>query len=265
MAAVLDAVSKGPIRHARVTVDGDAAHTLTTDSAGLFALPRDPGTVNLLIEADGYDAERVAVELTGRSEYRFYLKKRVVSAGRTAAPPASQRPLEPATSADSSRAVRVGGAIQVPTKTKDVRPVYPPIAQAARVQGAVIVEAVIGVDGSVTDARVLRSIPLLDEAALDAVKQWEFTPTLLNGRPVAVIMTVTVNFSLTTDADDILAHINRLEALGDAKAAADLLRSAFDGPTMVPGGSVFDELRARLKTANTAQIAAALKLIQSQR
>jgi hypothetical protein len=117
MAAVLDAVSKGPIRHARVTVDGDAAHTLTTDSAGLFALPRDPGTVNLLIEADGYDAERVAVELTGRSEYRFYLKKRVVSAGRTAAPPASQRPLEPATSADSSRAVRVGGAIQVPTKT----------------------------------------------------------------------------------------------------------------------------------------------------
>jgi hypothetical protein len=52
------------------------------------------------------------------------------------------------------------------------------------------------VDGKVADAKVLRSIPLLDSAALDAVRQWEFTPTLLNGVPVPVIMTVTVNFTL---------------------------------------------------------------------
>ena len=92
--------------------------------------------------------------------------------------------------------VRVGGNIKQPTKTKDVRPVYPAIAQSARVQGVVIVEAVIGPDGRVTDAKILRSIPLLDQAALDAVRQWEFTPTLLNGVPVPVIMTVTVNFTL---------------------------------------------------------------------
>ena len=83
-----------------------------------------------------------------------------------------------------------------PTKTKDVKPVYPPIAQSARVQGVVIIEATIGPDGRVKDAKVLRSIPLLDQAALDAVKQWQFTPTLLNGVPVPVIMTVTVNFTL---------------------------------------------------------------------
>ncbi len=83
-----------------------------------------------------------------------------------------------------------------PTKTKDVRPVYPPIAQSARVSGVVIIEATIGADGKVKDAKVLRSIPLLDQAALDAVKQWQFTPTLLNGVPVPVIMTVTVNFTL---------------------------------------------------------------------
>jgi len=65
--------------------------------------------------------------------------------------------------------------------------------QSARVQGIVIVEATIGVDGRVQDARVLRSIPLLDAAAVEAVKQWEYTPTLLNGVPVPVIMTVTVN------------------------------------------------------------------------
>ena len=58
----------------------------------------------------------------------------------------------------------------------------------------VIVEAVIGVDGSITDVKVLRSIPLLDEAAVEAVRQWKFTPTTLNGVPVPVVMTLTVNF-----------------------------------------------------------------------
>jgi protein TonB len=92
--------------------------------------------------------------------------------------------------------VRVGGLIKQPTKTKDVKPIYPPIAQSARVQGVVIIEATIGPDGHVQDAKVLRSIPLLDAAALEAVKQWVFTPTTLNNQPVPVIMTVTVNFTL---------------------------------------------------------------------
>ena len=75
-------------------------------------------------------------------------------------------------------------------------PVYPPDAQAARVQGVVIIEARIEPDGSVSEARVLRSIPMLDDAAVDAVRSGEFTPTLLNGVPVPVIMTATVNFTL---------------------------------------------------------------------
>jgi protein TonB len=64
------------------------------------------------------------------------------------------------------------------------------------VQGVVILETLIGANGRVEDARILRSIPLLDQAALDAVRQWEFTPTLLNGNPVPVIMTTTIQFSL---------------------------------------------------------------------
>ena len=91
---------------------------------------------------------------------------------------------------------RVGGNIKTPAKIKDVKPIYPLEAQAARVQGVVIIEATIGADGRVIDAKVLRSIPLLDDAALDAVRQWEFTPTLVNGVAVPVIMTVTVNFAL---------------------------------------------------------------------
>ncbi|MND07525.1 Gram-negative bacterial tonB protein [compost metagenome] len=64
-------------------------------------------------------------------------------------------------------------------------------------QGVVIIEATISTTGTVTDVRVLRSIPLLDQAAIDAVRQWQYSPTLLNGVPVPVIMTVTVQFTLS--------------------------------------------------------------------
>ena len=92
--------------------------------------------------------------------------------------------------------VRPGGDVREPKKVVDVRPVYPELALATRVQGIVLIEAVIAPDGTVRDARILRSHPLLDAAALDAVRQWRYTPTLLNGVPVPVIITVTVNFRL---------------------------------------------------------------------
>ncbi len=91
--------------------------------------------------------------------------------------------------------LRVGGQVRPPTKIKDVKPVYPAIAQSARVSGVVMIEATIGEDGKVVDAKVVRSIPVLDQAALDAVRQWEYTPTLLNGVPVPVVVTVTINFA----------------------------------------------------------------------
>jgi protein TonB len=92
--------------------------------------------------------------------------------------------------------VQVGGSIRPPVKIHDVAPSYPAIALAARKQGIVIIQATIGLDGTVLDAEILRSEPLLDQAALDAVRQWRYTPTHLNGEPVAVIMTVTVSFRL---------------------------------------------------------------------
>lgn len=91
---------------------------------------------------------------------------------------------------------RVGGHIREPQKIADVAPVYPRIAQDAQVQGIVILEAVIGVDGGVDHVRVLRSAPLLDAAAIAAVKRWRYTPTRLNGVAVPVLMTITVNFRL---------------------------------------------------------------------
>jgi periplasmic protein TonB len=102
-----------------------------------------------------------------------------------------------APSAPASQApVRLRSGIVPPRKIVDVTPGYPSLAQAAHVKGIVIVEAVIDARGRVTSVQVLRSVPLLDQAAIDAVRQWQYTPALLNDRPVPVIVTVTINFSM---------------------------------------------------------------------
>ena len=105
-------------------------------------------------------------------------------------------PPPPAPPPEVKKPIRVGGEIQPPTKVHHVAPVYPAMAQQARVEGIVIISTTIGVDGSVTDATVLSAKPLLAEAAVEAVRQWRFTPTRLNGEPVPVMMTVTVAFRL---------------------------------------------------------------------
>jgi protein TonB len=92
--------------------------------------------------------------------------------------------------------LRVGGVIRAPLKIQDAAPRYPVIAQASRLEGYVILDAVISQEGAVQEVRVLKSQPLFDAAAIEAVRQWRFTPTLLNGQPVPVVMTVTVVFSL---------------------------------------------------------------------
>jgi protein TonB len=92
--------------------------------------------------------------------------------------------------------VRLHSGIAAPRKIGDVTPVYPSLAQQAHVKGVVILEAVIDARGNVTDVHVLRSVPLLDQAAIDAVRQWRYTAALLNGRPVPVVITVTINFSM---------------------------------------------------------------------
>ena len=95
-------------------------------------------------------------------------------------------------------AVSVGNGIAPPKKVNDVPPIYPLEAQHAKVQGMVIVEVRIEPDGRVSNARVMRSVPQLDQAALDAVSQWEFSPALDGeGRATPVIVTIIVQFTLT--------------------------------------------------------------------
>ena len=92
--------------------------------------------------------------------------------------------------------IRLHSGIRTPQRLVNVTPAYPAIARSAHIEGVVIIEATIDERGNVVRAQVLRSIPLLDAAAVDAVRQWRFSPTLLNGEPVPIVMTVTVNFRL---------------------------------------------------------------------
>jgi protein TonB len=92
--------------------------------------------------------------------------------------------------------VRLHWRMTPPRKVHDLLPAYPAQARAARAEGLVVLEAIIDVEGRVASLRVLRPVPLLTEAALDAVRQWRYEPAWLNGQPVPVVMTVTVNFTL---------------------------------------------------------------------
>jgi protein TonB len=93
--------------------------------------------------------------------------------------------------------VRPGGDIRPPAKLRHVAPAYPDVARAARVEGSVVLECTISPEGRTVDVRVLGGPPLLREAAAEAVQQWVYRPTLLNGVAVPVIMTVTVHFTLS--------------------------------------------------------------------
>jgi protein TonB len=92
--------------------------------------------------------------------------------------------------------VRVGLDVKEPRRLKEVPPVYPSIAAQSGLEGVVVLECIIDPRGRVQDVKVVRGLPLLDDAAVEAVRQWVYTPTLVNGVPTSVIMTVRVTFRL---------------------------------------------------------------------
>jgi TonB family protein len=92
--------------------------------------------------------------------------------------------------------VRVGGDIRPPKKVKHVSPIYPDAARYAHIEGDVKLQAVIDAEGNVTRVTITRSVPLLDRAAIEAVRQWKYEPTRLNGVAVPILLSVEVSFRL---------------------------------------------------------------------
>lgn len=106
-------------------------------------------------------------------------------------------PPKPAAKPEPPKPIRVGGNVQAANILSRVNPPYPPLAKQARIQGLVKLEGIIARDGTVQQLKVLSGHPLLVPAALDAVKQWRYRPTHLNGEPVEVIAPIDVNFILS--------------------------------------------------------------------
>jgi TonB family protein len=107
------------------------------------------------------------------------------------------QPPPPPPASDGTPRIRVGGMVQQIKLISQIAPTYPPLAKEARVQGMVRLNAVIAKDGTVRDLQILSGHPLLVPAAVEAVKQWRYQTTLLNGNPVEVMTTIDVNFTLS--------------------------------------------------------------------
>jgi TonB family protein len=174
--------------------------TATSDRSGRFQFASvAPGKYVLSAELPGFKQLRQELELRNARDWDKAITLQVgtlsetisVRSTRITAPATAARPQAPAP-------LRVGGNIRVPRKLQDVKPVYPDSMRAAGRDGVVSLDAIIGEDGSVTSVRVLSGDvhPDFAIAAVDAVRQWKFSPTLLNGRPIEVVMTVKVGFNL---------------------------------------------------------------------
>jgi protein TonB len=111
--------------------------------------------------------------------------------------PAAAPPPPPPPKAVTPQRIRVGGNVQAANLIRKITPTYPPLAKQARIQGTVRFTAVIGKDGTIQNLQLVTGHPLLVAAAQEAVKQWQYKPTLLNGEPVEVVTQIDVNFTLS--------------------------------------------------------------------
>jgi protein TonB len=121
----------------------------------------------------------------------------IIGSVPTAAPPPPPPPVKQEVKPATPQRIRVGGNVQAAKLVKQPRPVYPPLAKQARIQGTVRFTAIIGKDGTIQNLQLVSGHPLLVPSAQDAVRQWVYQPTLLNGEPVEVVTQIDVNFTLS--------------------------------------------------------------------
>jgi TonB family protein len=174
----------------------------TTDREGNFTFKGLPaGNYELQVLKPGFETYRVPqVSLhAGRDFSRtFILQVGAITEHVMVVPENPQKPVPVETTSGKPSSLSIGGNVQAAKLITKAQPVYPESAKSAGVQGTVVLHAVIGMDGKPLAVRVMNSqaAPELALSAVEAVSQWRYTPTLLNGEPIEVDTTITVNFSL---------------------------------------------------------------------
>jgi len=184
-----------------VTLEGakQAKSTATSNAQGRIDFPNvAPGRYVLTAGLPGFQAFRQDVELRDGRDWDRVITLQLGQLSESISVRSTRTTAQGAPQPQMPAPVRVGGNIRVPKKLVDVKPVYPESMRAAGREATVKIDAVIGKDGTVSFARVLNADihPDFAIAAVDAVRQWKFSPTLLNGVPVDVAMVVSVAFNL---------------------------------------------------------------------
>ena len=180
----------------------DIKEITTSDAAGEYEFRALPlGRYAIEVRMLGFRSFQQAFELHANEPRKLDVVLEVGEVNQTVnvvakAPPAAP----PDTRSGPPRRIRVGGNVQQTKLVYQVQPVYPERAQAQGIQGIVLLEAVIWKDGSIGTMRVLNKLadPDLVTSAVEAVKNWRYEPTLLNGQPIEVVTTITVNFRLAS-------------------------------------------------------------------
>jgi len=182
------------LKTSEVTIDTHtpAPRELAPDPDAVIAPTVIPSQISRIVEppsASSIDVPRSNRGTDIRSIFSEAIKK------PEAILPPSPPPGPEVAAAPDPEPIRIGGGVQQAKLIRQVVPSYPALARQAHVQGAVVLEAIINKEGTIDGLRVVSGHPLLTSAAIDAVKQWMYRPTLLNGEPGVVVTTVTVNFS----------------------------------------------------------------------
>jgi len=177
----------------------DNTWTAASNASGRFELPSvSEGRYVLAVTLPGFRPLRQEFELRSSRDWTRAITLQVAELQETVTVRDTRVTAAESPSSSSNQPVRIGGNVRAPRKELDVRPIYPAAMRAAGLTGDVPIEAIIGRDGTVSSVRVLSAQvhPDFAIAAVDAVRQWRFTPTLLNGVPVEVVMRVSVRFDL---------------------------------------------------------------------
>ncbi len=195
------------VANATIVMSNHETNTIdmtTTDRQGNFAFKALPaGNYELQVLKSGFEIYRVPlVSLDAGRDFSaaFTLRVGAITEHVMVVPGNSPRPVVGETTSGKPSRLSIGGSVQAAKLTNKVQPVYPESARLAGVQGTVVLHAVIGMDGRPLSLRIMNSQvdPDLARSAVEAVSQWRYTPTLLNGEPIEVDTTITVNYSLAS-------------------------------------------------------------------
>jgi protein TonB len=171
----------------------------TNTAPAVFTQPTSIPTQIVLVDEPSRPDGPIVPFRNGPTGFDFpisSLSNRTGDTGLPVTPPTPPPPPPTPPPAVDAHPIRVSAGAQAAILIYQVKPVYPPLARQVRVQGVVVLEAVISKEGTIESLRTVSGHPLLNQAALDAVKQWRYQPTLLSGEPVAVITTVMATFTL---------------------------------------------------------------------